>query len=290
MKNFKIAMILVAAAAFFCSCGGEKVFDVTLTEKNNVVTYDLASANSLPVSIICTVKADNGSKTLNVTRTIKNGDAVVGNVVEYEFEEDPAGKTEHTFEIPDTLFKNELAAGYTVVYNVAAVDKKDDTKDGSYEINVVYSATPLSANWSEIIYLARPSMTGYAQVGNTPVNQSENTTIGVKVTNTNTSTETRIETTANCEGFVVVTTDEFDSAEALAEAYAAGTAETFLLLPFDYHSKAYAEKNFIAKVDNAYVLVKYASGDVCPNGWNGIAGNVYGFKYKKAETAPVAAK
>lgn len=290
MKNFKIAMILVAAAAFFCSCGGEKVFDVTLTEKNNVVTYDLASANSLPVSIICTVKADNGIKTLNVTRTIKNGDAVVGNVVEYEFEEDPAGKTEHTFEIPDTLFKNELAAGYTVVYNVAAVDKKDDTKDGSYEINVVYSATPISANWSEVIYLTRPSMTGYAQVGSTRVDQSENTTIGVKMVNNQTSTQAEAQTTSNCEGFVVVSTDEFASAEALAEAYTAGTAVTSLMLDFDYHAKAYAEKNFIAKVGNEYVLVKYTQGDVCPNGWNNVAGNVYGFKYKKAETTPVAAK
>jgi len=289
MKNFKIAMILVAAVAFFCSCG-EKTVTVTMTENNGVVTYDLASANSLPVSFTCDVKADAGIKAIELSKTIMNGEEVVKTEA-YEFENpEYEGLADYSFPWNDTLLKAELAAGYTVEYKVAATDKKDTKESYEYVINVVYSATPLSANWSEIIYLARPSMTGYAQVGNTPVNQSENTTIGVKITNTNTSTETRIETTANCEGFVVVTTDEFDSAEALAEAYAAGTAETFLLLPFDYHSKAYAEKNFIAKVDNAYVLVKYASGDVCPNGWNGIAGNVYGFKYKKAETTPVAAK
>lgn len=289
MKNFKIAMILVAAVAFFCSCG-EKTVTVNVTEKNDVVTYDLSSAASLPIELTCTVNADAGIKTIELSRTIMNGETVVKTEA-YELKNaDFEGKAEFSFPWADTLLKADLAAGYTVEYKVTAADKKDNQDSKIYPINVVETATPISANWSEVIYLTRPSMTSYAQVGNTPVNQSENTTIGVKVTNTNTSTETRIETTANCEGFVVVTTDEFDSAEALAEAYAAGTAETFLLLPFDYHSKAYAEKNFIAKVDNAYVLVKYASGDVCPNGWNGIAGNVYGFKYKKAETAPVAAK
>ena len=39
MKNFKIVMILVAAVAFFCSCGGEKTVTVTMT--NDVVTTTL---------------------------------------------------------------------------------------------------------------------------------------------------------------------------------------------------------------------------------------------------------
>ena len=289
MKNFKIAMILVAAVAFFCSCG-EKPVTVTMTEANETVTYDLATANTLPISITCTVTADNGIKTIDVTRTIKNGDEVVGNVVTYEFEESPEGKTSHTFEIPDTLAKAELANGYEVVYSVVAVDKKDGQGDKTYTINVVNTATPISANWSEIIYLTRPSMTGYAQVGNVRVDQSENATIGVRMVNNQTSTQAEAQTTSNCAGFVVVENDEFASAEALEEAYTAGTPVTSLMLDFDYHAKAYSEMNFIAKVDNAYVLVKYAQGDVCPNGWNGVAGNVYGFKYKKAETAPVAAK
>ncbi len=289
MKNFKIAMILVAAVAFFCSCG-EKTVTVNVTEKNDVVTYDLSSAASLPIELTCTVNADAGIKTIELSRTIMNGETVVKTDA-YELENaDFEGKAEFSFPWADTLLKADLAAGYTVEYKVAAADKKDNTDSKIYPINVVETATPISANWSEVIYLARPSMTGYAVVNGVRVEQSENTTIGVAITNTNTATETKIETTANCEGFVVVTTDEFDSAEALAEAYAAGTAETSLMLPFTYHGKAYAEKNFISKVGNDYVLVKYTAGDVYPAGDTQNNGNVYGFKYKKAETTPVAAK
>ena len=146
MKNFKIVMILVAAVAFFCSCGGEKTVTVTMTEKNDVVTYDLASANSLPVSITCNVKADAGIQTLKITKTIKNGEETVGNVVEYEPAEDPAGLTDYSFEIADTLYKSELAAGYKVVFDVAATDKKDNAGSESVTINVVETATPIAAN------------------------------------------------------------------------------------------------------------------------------------------------
>lgn len=289
MKNFKIVMILVAAVAFFCSCG-EKTVTVNVTEKNDVVTYDLSSAASLPIELTCTVNADAGIKTIELSRTIMNGETVVKTDA-YELENaDFEGKAEFSFPWADTLLKADLAAGYTVEYKVTAADKKDNQDSKIYPINVVETATPISANWSEVIYLTRPSMTGYAQVGSTRVDQSENTTIGVKMVNNQTSTQAEAQTTSNCEGFVVVSTDEFASAEALAEAYTAGTAVTSLMLDFDYHAKAYAEKNFIAKVGNEYVLVKYTAGDVCPNGWNNIAGNVYGFKYKKAETTPVAAK
>ena len=289
MKNFKIVMILVAAVAFFCSCG-DKTVTVNVTEKNDVVTYDLSSAASLPIELTCTVNADAGIKTIELSRTIMNGETVVKTDA-YELENaDFEGKAEFSFPWADTLLKADLAAGYTVEYKVTAADKKDNQDSKIYPINVVETATPISANWSEVIYLTRPSMTGYAQVGSTRVDQSENTTIGVKMVNNQTSTQAEAQTTSNCEGFVVVSTDEFASAEALAEAYTAGTAVTSLMLDFDYHAKAYAEKNFIAKVGNEYVLVKYTAGDVCPNGWNNIAGNVYGFKYKKAETTPVAAK
>ena len=141
----------------------------------------------------------------------------------------------------------------------------------------------LSANWSEINYLTRPSMTSYAQVGSTPVNQSENTTIGVKMVNNQTATQAEAQTTSNCEGFVVVDTDEFASVRDLYVAYTLGTKETSLMLPFDYHAKAYQQKIFISKVDNDYVLVKYISGDVYMSGDTQNNGNVYGFKYKARE-------
>lgn len=289
MKNLKIAMILVAAVAFFCSCG-EKTVTVTMTEANETLTYDLSSAASLPIAITCTVKADAGIKAIDVTKTIKNGEEVVKTVV-FGFEStEYEGMAEYTFAIEDTLLKAELAKDYTVVFDVTASDKKDTQKSENWTITVTESATPISANWSEIIYLTRPSMTGYAQIGNVRVDQSENTTIGVKMVNNQTGTQAEANTTANCAGFVVVENDEFASVEALAEAYTAGTPVTTLMLDFDYHAKAYTEMNFIANVDNAYVLVKYAQGDVCPNGWNNVAGNVYGFKYKKAETPAPTAK
>ena len=288
MKNFKIAMILVAAVAFFCSCG-EKTVTVNVTEKNDVVTYDLSSAASLPIELTCTVNADAGIKTIELSRTIMNGETVVKTEA-YELENaDFEGKADFSFPWADTLLKADLAAGYTVEYKVTAADKKDNQDSKIYPINVVETATPISANWQGPIYLAHPSTSSYASINGTNVRETESTIIGVKVIENNTSNQTKIGVTTNCEGFVVVTED-YASVEELEAAYTAGSAATSIWLDAEFHAKNYAEKKFIAKVDNAYVLVKYTSGDICPNGWNNIAGNVYGFEYKKAETTPAAAK
>ena len=286
MKNFKIVMILVAAVAFFCSCG-EKTVTVTMTEQNNVVTYDLASANSLVVNFTCTVKAETGIKTIAITQTIMNGEETVAtnpfNFTTTEYE----GMAEYSFPIEDTLFKSELAAGYKVLYTVVATDKKDIQGSYEYPINVVETATALSANWSETIYITRADQTSWAEINGNRVTATENAIMGVKM-GSNTSTETKINTTSNCEGFVVVE-GEYTYNEQLAEAYTAGTAVTELAIPFDYH-RGFSPKTFISKVGEEYVLVKVVSADNSPAGSDNISGTILGFQYKKAETAPVAAK
>jgi hypothetical protein len=302
MKNLKIAMILVAAVALFCSCGKEKTVDVTMTEKNETLTYDLSSAASLPISITCTVTADLGIKTIDVKREIMNGDSVV-KTVNYEFEEEfvnsYVGEPSFKFEIPDTLLKADLAKDYTVVYTVNATDKKDNPGSKTWTITVTESATPISANWSEIIYLTRSDQTNQALVDGTQITASENTTFGVKMkgSGSNSGSENTFTKTANCEGFVVVTED-YTTVEELAEAYAAGTVVTEISVPFKYHDKSTAVKTFISKVDGNYVLVQVASAYNCA-GVNGaytfddghsVQATVLGFQYKKAETPAPAAK
>ncbi len=295
MKNLKIAMILVAAVALFCSCGKEKTVDVTMTEKNETLTYDLSSAASLPISITCTVTADLGIKTIDVKREIMNGDSVV-KTVNYEFEEEfvnsYVGEPSFKFEIPDTLLKADLAKDYTVVYTVNATDKKDNPGSKTWTITITETATPIAANWSEPIYLTRPSsVTAQSStINGTIIRESENTTIGVKILNEQTGTQGKAQNTANCEGFVIVENDEYANVEALEAAYAAGTPVTTLMLDFDYQNKAYAEMNFVAKVDNTYVLVKYSKGFVYASNHDGNQGQVFGFTYKKAETPAPAAK
>ncbi len=295
MKNLKIAMILVAAVALFCSCGKEKTVDVTMTEKNETLTYDLSSAASLPISITCTVTADLGIKTIDVKREIMNGDSVV-KTVNYEFEEEfvnsYVGEPSFKFEIPDTLLKADLAKDYTVVYTVNATDKKDNPGSKTWTITITETATPISANWSEVIYLTRPSSvtSQMSAIDGTIIRESENTTFGVKMTNTQTGTAAKAEKTENCAGFVIVDTDEFANVEALAAAYEAGTVTETLMLDFDYLDKAYTVMNFISKVDNTYVLVKYSKGFVYASNHNGSQGQVFGFQYKKAETPAPAAK
>jgi hypothetical protein len=289
MKNFKIAMILVAVVALFSSCAKEGP-SITFSEKDGIAAYDISKADFCILNLEGSVSAPAGIETLSYTRITKDDQGEVKETVTFVFDEDPAGKTEVNLNMTDTIFKTKLAKGYTVTYDVQVVDKKEQADSKNIVINIDNTATPISANWSEVIYLTRPDMTSYAQVGSVHVTESENTTIGVKMINSQTGSQAKAETTSNCTGFVVVDTDEFASAEALEEAYNAGTAVTSLMLDFDYHSKAYTVKNFIAKVDNAYVLVKYTAGDVCPTGWNGYAGNIFAFKYKKAETTPVAAK
>ena len=73
----------------------------------------------------------------------------------------------------------------------------------------------------------------------------------------------------------------------MAEAFNNGEVVTGrTMFPANDNAKAFQEKYFICKnKNNEYVLVDYVAGNM-----SATTGNVMVFKYKKAETAPVAAK
>ncbi|MBR4583763.1 MAG: hypothetical protein IKO34_08145 [Bacteroidales bacterium] len=291
MKNFKIAMILVAAVAFFCSCG-EKTVTVNVTEKNDVVTYDLSSAASLPIELTCTVNADAGIKTIELSRTIMNGETVVKTEA-YELENaDFEGKADFSFPWADTLLKADLAAGYTVEYKVTAADKKDNQDSKIYPINVVETATPISANWSDPIALSNQSWATYTGV--TTITE-QNETIGVKCLGKNDHKAYNLyaEPTTGASWVFVTNIDNLTTNEALVEAYNNGEKVTGrTMFPATDEGKGYEEKYFICKnKDGEYVLVDYVAGRMNSGATNttGI-GNVMVFKYKKAETPAPAAK
>jgi len=141
------------------------------------------------------------------------------------------------------------------------------------------------ADWSEKILIAHPSQLGYATYADTRVETASNDVIGVEYKQNNTAgTAAIIVPTANCTGFVVIANDAaYTTSDDLEAAYTAGTAVTQLELGFTYHApKAYAEKNFIAKVGNEYVWVKYVDGHVAPSATSdGYSGNTLAFQYKK---------
>ena len=285
MKNLKIAMILVAAVALFCSCGKELPV-VTMTEANETLTYDLASAASLPIAITCTVKADAGIKAIDVTRTIKNGEEVVKTVA-YEFEDAAyAGMAEYTFEIPDTLLKADLANGYTVVYDVNATDKKDQAGSKNYTINVIETANPIAANWSANIILSNQS---WATYNGAAISGQQDETIGVKYLEKNDHKAYNLyaQPTEGASWVFVESEEGLTTDVALAEAFNNGEAVTGrTMFPANDLAKPYAEKIFISKnKDNEYVLVKYVAGQM-----SATTGNVMVFQYKKAETPAPAAK
>ncbi|MBQ2076839.1 MAG: hypothetical protein II471_04930, partial [Bacteroidales bacterium] len=180
MKNFKIVMILVAAVAFFCSCT-EKTVDVTLTEANETLTYDLASAATLPLSFSSTINAAAGIKTIEVSKTVLNGEDVVSSKTYDGFESsDYEGMAEYTVKFEDTLAKADLVAGYTVEYKVAAVDKKDNSGDKIYTITITESATSLSAWNPTKVVLCSQSQSSYGITYEGIAATVENETIGVK--------------------------------------------------------------------------------------------------------------
>lgn len=284
MKNFKIAMILVAAVAFFCSCG-EKTVTVNVTEKNDVVTYDLSSAASLPIELTCTVNADAGIKTIELSRTIMNGETVVKTEA-YELEDaDFEGKAEFSFPWADTLLKAQLASGYTVEYKVAAADKKDNTDSKIYTINVTETATPLSANWSENIVLGNQSWANYNGV----TCKAKDETIGVEAINQDANANYKAKPTTGASWVFVESIENLTSNEALVEAFNNGTPVTG---EYEFpttnlgKSHPYSELYFIShNAAGEYVLVDYVAGQNSTT-----TGNVLVFKYKKAETATPSAK
>jgi hypothetical protein len=290
MKNFKIVMILVAAVAFFCSCG-EKTVTVNVTEKNDVVTYDLSSAASLPIELTCTVNADAGIKTIELSRTIMNGETVVKTEA-YELENaDFEGKADFSFPWADTLLKADLAAGYTVEYKVTAADKKDNQDSKIYPINVVETATPLPTAWNPTkVVLCSSNQSSYGITYEGVAAKVEDETIGVKCLGKNDHKDYNMyaEPTTGASWVFVESIEGLTTNEALVEAFNNGTPVTSrTMFPATDEGKVnFTEKYFISKNKNGeYVLVDYCAGRL-----NTTSGNIMVFQYKMAETATPSAK
>ncbi|MBQ2574030.1 MAG: hypothetical protein II575_07400 [Bacteroidales bacterium] len=289
MKNFKIVMILVAAVAFFCSCT-EKTVDVTLTEANETLTYDLASAATLPLSFSSTINAAAGIKTIEVSKTVLNGEDVVSSKIYDGFESsDYEGMAEYTVKFEDTLAKADLVAGYTVEYKVAAVDKKDNSGDKIYTITITESATSLSAWNPTKVVLCSQSQSTYGITYEGIAAVVENETIGVKCDGKNDHKAYNMyaEPTTGASWVFVENIEGLTTDVALVEAFNNGTPVTSrTMFPATDQGKAYEEKYFICKNKNGeYVLVDYVAGLM-----NTQTGNVMVFQYKKAETPAPAAK
>ena len=289
MKNFKIVMILVAAVAFFCSCT-EKTVDVTMTEANETLTYDLASATTLPLSFSSTINAAAGIKTIEVSKTVLNGEDVVSSKIYDGFESsDYEGMAEYTVKFEDTLAKADLVAGYTVEYKVAAVDKKDNSGDKIYTITITESATSLSAWNPTKVVLCSQSQSSYGITYEGIAATVENETIGVKCLGKNDHKAYNMyaEPTTGASWVFVENIEGLTTDVALVEAFNNGTPVTSrTMFPATDQGKAYEEKYFICKNKNGeYVLVDYVAGLM-----NTQTGNVMVFQYKKAETPAPAAK
>lgn len=146
MKNFKIAMILVAAIAFLSSCGGDPeppTMAFVDSTSQNEMTFDLANPTA-DVVAVCQIEDEKGISTLTVTRTMYDADnKEVGTVVPYTFEEPYEGKTEYTVTIAETLSKNEgeglvkvEANVVKVVYEAVATNKKGGEGKATYTVNI----------------------------------------------------------------------------------------------------------------------------------------------------------
>lgn len=296
MKNFKIAMILVAVVALFSSCKKEGPA-ITFAEKDGIATYDLSQANSLTLNFEGSVTAEAGIETLKVTQTIKDAEGEVKNEFTISLTEDPAGKTEYALNFQDVLKKVDtendytLANGYTVVYDVECVDKKEQTDSKSWTIAITESATPLPTAWNPTkVVLCSQSQSSYGITYEGVAAKVEDETIGVRCLGKNDHKDYNMyaEPTTGASWVFVESIEGLTTNEALVEAFNNGTPVTSrTMFPATDEGKVnFTEKYFISKNKNGeYVLVYYCAGRL-----NTTSGNIMVFQYKKAETATPSAK
>ncbi|MCF0206167.1 MAG: hypothetical protein HUK15_01955 [Bacteroidales bacterium] len=156
MKNLKIAMILVAAVALFCSCGDDltNAPKVTMTdaEGNTEMVFDLGTASSVNVNFTANVDAAKGINSLTITRTMFNAaEEVMGDVVNYEMDHEVAGSLAETFAMEETLAAADVNGVAKVVYEVVVVDAKDAQASAAYTVNVKAAEyTEATFEWSRL--------------------------------------------------------------------------------------------------------------------------------------------
>lgn len=151
MKNLKIAMIFVAAVAFFCSCGDPVAPTVKLVDANELdaATFNTGDAE-FAVDITGTITAENGINTVTLNRTMFDAQGeVFGDVLKYTLENDPTGLNDYSFAIQETITAAEVEGAASIVYDVVVVDQKDAQATASYTIAVVAPEVPEGPQYTE---------------------------------------------------------------------------------------------------------------------------------------------
>lgn len=113
------------------------------------------------------------------------------------------------------------------------------------------------SEWSDDVILTLESQSTWATYNTVRVEEFESAEMGVICSGTDVDIATITKTDA-CEGWVVI--DDIStilSYDNLATTYAAGTPVTTLDLDVDHYSKTFAEKYFVSKIGDEYVLVHY---------------------------------
>lgn len=154
MKNFKIAMILVAAVAFFCSCGDPEAPTISFVDADglNEMTFDLTNA-SADVKITLTTSDSKGITNISVTRTMYDANNnEIGDAVEYGPKAaDYEGKTDFSGVITETLAKADVKDAVKIVYEAVVVNKKEVEAKATYTVNVVAPAfTEATFEWKRV--------------------------------------------------------------------------------------------------------------------------------------------
>jgi hypothetical protein len=116
------------------------------------------------------------------------------------------------------------------------------------------------SDWIGDVILTLESQSTWATYNTVGVTEFESAEIGVICSGTDVAIATITKTDA-CEGWVVI--DDIStilSYNNLATTYSAGTPVTTLDLDVEHYSKTFAEKYFISKIGDDYVLVHYKNG------------------------------
>ncbi|MBO7571507.1 MAG: hypothetical protein J6T48_05060 [Bacteroidales bacterium] len=161
MKNLKIAMILVAAVAFFCSCGDPEAPTVTLTGEPSV--FELAKANEINVDMNVKVDAPKGIDALKGNVYYLNASDSVMDASTFALEGFTAGEKTYEGTIKTTLKKEDVKDYAAVKFEVVATTKND--VEGSANFTVTIEAPKYTTGNFEWKRLGGAAATGLADFG-----------------------------------------------------------------------------------------------------------------------------
>jgi len=141
MKNFKIAMILVAAVAFFCSCGDPEAPTASLT--GDFSTFDLAKTNDTTIMLTLKADAPKGIDAIKGTVSYLNDKDSVMKQGTFDVEV-TAGEKTYEGTLKCELKKAEIKDYAKIEYSVVVTTKKDVTSDPA-----VYTITIAKPKFTE---------------------------------------------------------------------------------------------------------------------------------------------